>query len=239
MPPSPGSSSAEGTGARPSPDLRVCSSRSQSRSPAWDTMARWSGRPGLPISICGRIAPLGEREPPSECERATSKVPPAKEGGSRCHRSGRRRIRRQASLARRANRSRRRRPLAGSNRGRSRPAASSIWWPQARSRRGWPTNTIGLQNRRIPSATTVLSPTRRQGHGRAHVQRAHCPSPRSPRRTHPRVPTSSVIGLTHPTGEAADRDAVPKSRKLVEDAFAAEVAAEPVAAAPERVAFGS
>jgi hypothetical protein len=136
MPPSPGSSSAEGTGARPSPVLRVCSSRSQSRFPAWDTMARWSGRPGLPISICGRIAPLGEREPPSECNRATSKVPPAKEGGSRCHRSGRRRIRRQASLARRANRSRRRRPRAGSNRGRSRPAASSIWWPQARSRRG-------------------------------------------------------------------------------------------------------
>jgi hypothetical protein len=126
MPPSPGSSSRAGTGARPSPDLRVCSSRSQSRSPAWDTMARWSGRPGLPISICGRIAPLGEREPPSECERATSKVPPAKEGGSRCHRSGRRRIRRQASLARRANRSRRRRPRAGSNRGRSRPAASSM-----------------------------------------------------------------------------------------------------------------
>jgi hypothetical protein len=33
-----------------------------------------------------------------------------------------------------------------------------------------------------------------------------------------------VIGFTHPTGEAADRDAVPKSRKFVEDAFAAEVA---------------
>jgi hypothetical protein len=32
---------------------------------------------------------------------------------------------------------------------------------------------------------------------------------------------------------------VPKSRKLVEDEFAAEVAAEPVAAAAERVAFGS
>jgi hypothetical protein len=33
--------------------------------PACDTMARWSGRPGLPISICGQIAPLGEREPPN------------------------------------------------------------------------------------------------------------------------------------------------------------------------------
>jgi hypothetical protein len=176
MPPSPGSSSAEVTGARPSPDLRVCSSRSQSRSPAWDTMARWSGRPGLPISICGQIAPLGEREPPSECKRATTKVPPAKEGGSRCHRSGRRRIRRQPSLARRANRSRRRRPRAGSNRGRSRPAASS-------------------------------NPTRRLGHGRAHVQRAHCPSPRPPRRTHPRVPTSSVIGVYAPYGRGGDRDA--------------------------------
>jgi hypothetical protein len=41
------------------------------------------------------------------------------------------------------------------------------------------------------------------------------------------------------TGEAADRDAVPKSRKFMEDAFAAQVAAKPVAAAPERVAFGS
>ncbi len=75
MPPSPGSSSTAGTGARPSPALRVCSNRSQSPFPAGDTTARWSGRPGLPISISGRIAPLGEKEPPSECERATTKVP--------------------------------------------------------------------------------------------------------------------------------------------------------------------
>jgi hypothetical protein len=125
MPPSPGSGSAAGTGARPSPVLRVCRSRSQSPSPAGDPMAPCSGRPGLPISICGRIAPRGEREPPSERERATTKVTPAKERGSRCHRSGRRRIRRQASLARRASRSRRRRPRAGSNRGPSRPSIES------------------------------------------------------------------------------------------------------------------
>jgi hypothetical protein len=123
MPPSPGSSSAEGTGARPSPLLRGCSSRSQSRFPAWGTMVRWAGRPGLPIFISGRIARLGEREPPSQCERATTKVRAAKEGGSQCQRSGRRGIWRQASLARQAKRSQRRRPRAGSNRGRSRPAA--------------------------------------------------------------------------------------------------------------------
>ncbi len=117
MPRSPGSSSAERTGARPSPVLLVCSSRSPSPSPAWDAMAPCSGRQGLPICICGRIALLGEREHPTECERAGTEVRPAKEGGSRCHRSGRRRMRRQPRRARRASRSRRRRPRAGSSRG--------------------------------------------------------------------------------------------------------------------------
>jgi hypothetical protein len=69
MPPSPGSSSAERTGARPSPVLLVCSSRSPSPSPAWDAMAPCSGRVGLPICICGQIAPLGEWEPSTGCER--------------------------------------------------------------------------------------------------------------------------------------------------------------------------
>jgi hypothetical protein len=82
VPPSPGSSSAERTGARPSPVLLVCSSRSPSPSPAWDAMAPCSGRLGLPICICGRIALLGEREPPTECERAGTEVRPAKEGGT-------------------------------------------------------------------------------------------------------------------------------------------------------------
>jgi hypothetical protein len=126
MPPSPGSSSPERTGARPSPVLRGCSSRSQSPSPAWDAMAPCSGRVGLLICIWGQIALLGDREPPAESERAGTEVLPAKEGGSRCHRSGRRRMRRQA---RRASRSRRRRPRAGSSRGLASPsaAASSGW----------------------------------------------------------------------------------------------------------------
>jgi hypothetical protein len=104
MPPSPGSSSAERTVARPSPVLLVCSSRSRSPSPAWGAMARCSGRLGLPICICGQIAALDE-------------VRPTKEGGSRCHRSGRRRIRRQARPARLRSRSRRKRSRAGSSRG--------------------------------------------------------------------------------------------------------------------------
>jgi len=116
MPPSPGSSSAERTGARPSPVLLVCSSRSRSPSPAWEAMAPCSGRLGLPICICGQVA-LGEREPPTECERAGTEVRTAKEGGRRCHRSGRRRMRRQPRRARRRSRSRRRRPHAGSSRG--------------------------------------------------------------------------------------------------------------------------
>jgi hypothetical protein len=124
MPPSPGSSSAECSGARPSPVLLVSSSRSQSPFPAWDAMAPCSGRVGLPICICGQIALLGEREPPTECERAGTQVRPAKEGGSRCHRSGRRRMRRQARRARRGSRSRRRRPRAGSSRSWGRPSAS-------------------------------------------------------------------------------------------------------------------
>jgi hypothetical protein len=109
VPPSPDSSSPERTGARPSPVLLVCSSRSRSPSPAWEGMAPCSGRVGLPICICGKAALLGEREPPTECE--------PKEGGSRCHRSGRRRMRRQARQARRGSRSRRRRPRAGSSGG--------------------------------------------------------------------------------------------------------------------------
>jgi hypothetical protein len=117
MPPSPGSSSPERTGARPSPVLLVCRSRSQSPSPAWDAMAPCSGSVGLPICICGQIGLLVEREHPTECERAGTQVRPAKEGGSRCHRSGRRRMRRHARRARRGSRSRRRRPRAGSSRG--------------------------------------------------------------------------------------------------------------------------
>jgi hypothetical protein len=124
MPRSPGSSSADRTGARPSPDLLVCSSRSRSPSPAWEAMAPCSGRLGLPICICGRIARLGEREPPTECERAGTEVRPAKEGGSRCHRSGRRRMRRQPRRARRGNPSRRKRPRAGSSRGLASPSAA-------------------------------------------------------------------------------------------------------------------
>jgi hypothetical protein len=115
MPPSPGSSSPERTGARPSPVLLVCSSLSRSPSPAWEPMAPCSGRVGLPICICGQVALLGEREPPTACEGAGTEVRTAKEGGRRCHRSGRRRMRRQARWARR--RSRRRRPHAGSSRG--------------------------------------------------------------------------------------------------------------------------
>ncbi len=80
-------------------------------------MAPCSGRPGLPIFICGQSAPLDDGEPPTECERAGSRVRPAKQGGSRCHRRGRRRIRRQAGRARRRSRSRRRRPRAGSSGG--------------------------------------------------------------------------------------------------------------------------
>jgi hypothetical protein len=113
MPPSPGSSSAERTGARPSPVLLVCSSRLRSPSPVWDAMAPCSGRVGLPICICGRVALPGEREPPIECERAGTEVRTAKEGGRRCRRSGRRRMRRQARRARRGSRSRSRRPRAG------------------------------------------------------------------------------------------------------------------------------
>jgi hypothetical protein len=125
MPPSPGSSWREHTGARPSPVLLVCSSRSRSPSPAWDTMAPCSGRPGSPICIYGQIAPPGQRVPPTEDERAGTQIPPAKQGGSRCHRSGQRRIRRQPRRARRASQSRRRRPRAGSNRDWDRPSAES------------------------------------------------------------------------------------------------------------------
>lgn len=126
VPPSPGSSSADRTGARPSPVLLGCSSRSQSPSPAWEAMAPCSGRLGLPICICGRIALLGEREPPTESERAGTEVRPAKEGGSRCHRSGRRRMRPQARRARRGSPSRRKRPRAGSS-SRKVPRGISCW----------------------------------------------------------------------------------------------------------------
>ena len=124
VPPSPGSSSPERTGARPSPVLLVCSSRSPSPSPAWDATARCSGRVGLPIYICGQIAQQGEREPPTERARAGTEVRPAKQGGSRCHRSGQRKIRRQARRARRGGPSRRKRPRAGSSRGWGRPSAA-------------------------------------------------------------------------------------------------------------------
>jgi hypothetical protein len=84
-------------------------------------MVPCSGRVGLPICICGQLALLGEREPPTECERRGIQVRPAQEGGSRCHRSGRRKMRRQARRARRRSRSRRRRPRAGSSHGSARP----------------------------------------------------------------------------------------------------------------------
>jgi hypothetical protein len=123
VPPSPDSSSADSTGARPSPVLLVCSSPSPSPSPAWEAMAPCSGRVGFPIYICGQIALRGDREPPTERARAGTEVRPAKEGGSRCHRSGQRRMRRQARRARRGSRSRRKRPRAGSSRGWGRPSA--------------------------------------------------------------------------------------------------------------------
>jgi hypothetical protein len=161
-PPSPGSSSAERTGARPSPVLLVCSSRSRSPSPAWAAMAPCSGRVGLPICTCGQIAPTGKREPPTACERAGTEVRIAKEGGSRCRRSGRRRIRRQARRARRprrGSRSRRRRPRAGSSRGWGRPSAEPSvgcslfglepgrWARQRRAKMdvGWCTNWPGAR----------------------------------------------------------------------------------------------
>jgi hypothetical protein len=118
--PSPGSSSAGRTGARPSLVLLVCGSRSRSRSPAWDAMAPCSGRLGLPICICGQIAPPDRRVPRPGCDRARTKVRPAKEGGSRCHRSGRRRIRRQAGRARRGSPSPRKRPRAANSPGSAR-----------------------------------------------------------------------------------------------------------------------
>jgi hypothetical protein len=124
VPPSPGSSSRGRTGARRSPGLLVCRGRSPLPSPRWDAMARSSGRAGLPICICGRIPLRRESEhPPTERERAGAEGRPAKEGGSRCHRSGRRRMRRQARRARRGSRSRRKRPRAGSSHGWVRPSA--------------------------------------------------------------------------------------------------------------------
>ncbi len=92
VPPLPGSNSPGRTGERPSPVLLGCNSRSRSPSPAWDAMAPCPGSAGLPICICGQVALLGEREPPTECE--------PKLGGSRCHRSGPRRMRRQARRGR-------------------------------------------------------------------------------------------------------------------------------------------
>jgi hypothetical protein len=146
MPPSPGSNWAERTGARPSPVLPRCSSRSRSPSPALDAMARCSGRPASPTCICGQIVPLGQRRPPTEYERAGTQIPPAKEGGSRCHRSGLRRMLPQARRARRGSRSQRRRPPAGSSRGWDR--RSQV---QRRVHRGCP----GCKQ---PSATASLEP---------------------------------------------------------------------------------
>jgi len=74
VPRSPGLRSPERTGARPSPALLVCSSRSQSPSPGWDARAPCSGRLGLPICICGQVALLGESEPPTEREHAGTEV---------------------------------------------------------------------------------------------------------------------------------------------------------------------
>jgi hypothetical protein len=126
VPRSPGLSPPVRTGARPSLVLLVCSSRSRSPSPGWDAMALCSGRLGLPICICGQVVLLGASEPPTERERAGAEVRPAQEGGSRCHRSGRRRMRRLARRVRRGSRSRRRRPRAGSSsRGWGRPSAGS------------------------------------------------------------------------------------------------------------------
>jgi hypothetical protein len=132
MPLSPDSSSADRTGARPSPALLGCSSHSPSPSPAWDTMAPCSGRLGLPICICARIALLGEREPPTECQRAGTEVRLAREGASRCHRSGRRRMRPQARRERRGSPSRRKRPRAGSSRGLASPSAAASSGRRAR-----------------------------------------------------------------------------------------------------------
>jgi hypothetical protein len=223
MPPSPGSGSAEGTGARPSPVLLFSRSRSQSPSPAWDPMGPCSGRPGLPISISGRIAPLREREPPSECEHATTKVTPAKEGGRRCHRSGRRRIRRQSSLARRASRSRsrRRRRRAGSHRGRSRPVASPVCAAASSISarltdetivRGFKT-TVRLENEAFrgvnrsfetlhaPCAWADSTGTRATPTPRQSRPARPTPPPRPTRRTDPRIrPGSMTDGFACPTG---------------------------------------
>jgi hypothetical protein len=169
MPPSPGSSSAERTGARPSPVLLVCSSRSRSPSPAWDAMAACSGRVGLPICICGRIARLGEREPPTECERAGTQVRPAKEGGNRCHRNGRRRMRRQPRRARRGSPSRGKRPRAGSSRSLASPsAAASSGWRARRSQTGWATqaNRAPATGRERSRRVTGRSPLAVAGPGR-------------------------------------------------------------------------
>jgi hypothetical protein len=89
-------------------------------------MARCSGRLVLPICICGQVAPLGERESPSECEPAGSEVLPAREGGSPCHRSDQKRTRPQARRGRRGSRSRRKRPRAGSSHRCVDPAPSRV-----------------------------------------------------------------------------------------------------------------
>jgi hypothetical protein len=81
IPPSPGSSWAERIGARPSPVLLVCGSRSRSPSLAWEPMARCSGRLGWPICTCGQLilrAHEGLRA--NANERATRYRRPGKEG---------------------------------------------------------------------------------------------------------------------------------------------------------------
>jgi hypothetical protein len=85
---------------------------------------------GLPICFCAQFASQGEREPRTEYERAGTRSTPTQEGVSRCHRSGRRRIRHQARRGRRGSRSRRRRPRAGSSRGFS---GSGLWVPKSAS----------------------------------------------------------------------------------------------------------
>jgi hypothetical protein len=116
-------------------------------------MAPCSGRLGLPIYICEQIAPPERREPPPECERARTKVRPAKKGGSRCHRSGRRRIRHQAGRARRRSPSPRRRPRAANSRGSARPSGTQTGSPArtGRARRA-SARPSGPRSRRLQRA---------------------------------------------------------------------------------------
>jgi hypothetical protein len=130
--PSPGSSWAERIGAQPSPVLLVCGSRSRSPSPAWEPMARCSGRLGWPICICGQVILRGGRGGPSRCERC-NEARAAREGGSGCHRSGRRRM---GPRQRRAKRRSRRKNAEAEEEDRARKVNLrflSVWCAQTRS----------------------------------------------------------------------------------------------------------